>query len=327
MERNIFKISCLIFALLFLFSCQDDVTVVSKFPVEKTLKSEPAANMDSLYSLHDVASDGARFYFSQKRKSRFFVVTDNDFNIKGELCVSGHGRGEWTAPMMAGQFGIYGGKDCAYILERPSHTLYAQPVDGSERMKMEDFRSRDIASARYAFQTGDGVYAGAQDDMKCEFFVFDSRGKYVKSFPHPAVDMNSVGDMSQMLLQTRATYSHAAGRIAASYFSFPLLVIRNADGSVVATLQVENSLPQYSHDNVGDSHLYFKDIESDDKYIYALYSSPSHDDRDFVLVFAWDGTPVARYELAPAVGFAVDSAGRRIVAINDSGGKVVVYKM
>lgn len=327
MEHNILKFSCLIFAVILFCGCQDDVTLVSKFPVEKTLKSEPAENMDSLYSLYDVTSDGTRFFFSQKRKSRFFVVTDNDFNIKGELCVSGHGRGEWTAPMMTGQFGNYGGKGCAYVLERPSHTLYAQPIDGSERMKVEDFKSRDIASVRYVFKTVDGVYAGAQDDMACEFFVFDSRGKSVKSFPHPVVDMKSVGDMSQMLLQTRATYSYAADRIAVSYFSFPLLVIRNADGSVVATLQVEKSLPRYSHDNVSESHVFFKDIQSDNKYIYALYSSPSHDDRDFVLVFAWDGTPVARYELVPAVGFAVDSAGRRIVAINDSDGKVVVYKM
>lgn len=330
MSYKMFKLSFkiyVLFALFMLCGCKDDVTLVEKFPVEKELKAEPAAKLDSLYSLCDVTSDGTHFYFSQKRKARFFVVTDNNFNVSGELCVSGHGHGEWTAPMMTGQFGNDGGKDCAYILERPSHTLYAQPIDGSERMKVEDFKLRDIVSVRYAFKTKDGIYIGAQDDMTCEFFVFDGRSKAVKSFPHPVVDMKNVGDMSQMLLQTRATYNHAVDRIAISYFSYPLIVIRNANGSVVTTLQVESRLPGYSHDNVGESHVYFKDIKSDDKYVYALYSSPAHDERDFVLVFAWDGTPVARYELSPAIGFAIDGAGRRIVAINDADGKVVAYKM
>ena len=85
-------------------------------------------------------------------------------------------------------------------------------------------------------------------------------------------------------------------------------------------------MPHYTGDAEADPHLYFKAIKSDDKYIYALYSPDEQSTNDYILVFSWSGDAVAKYAISPAMDFAVDSNGKRFVAIDDETGLCVEYR-
>ena len=109
-------------------------------------------------------------------------------------------------------------------------------------------------------------------------------------------------------------------------FSFPLITIRDTEGNITCTIQVEPSLSHYNADNAADCHMYFKSIKSDSKYIYALYSPSEQSQKDCILVFSWSGEAVAKYSILPAMDFAVDGVARCFVAIDDETGMCVEYK-
>ena len=330
----VYKIACVHLATLLsillpaLFcSCSNDSSVVTMFPTEKKLKADAVDMHDSIYSAYAIMSDGSNYILTQKRSDNFFVVTNSTFKKTGELCAAGHGNNEWTAPIATRQFCTHNGEECIYVLERPSHTLYMQPVKGGDRIKDEDFNIRGLTSIRYTFKTSDNTYIGALDDNKSETFVYNKTTKEIKSFPHPLIDMDEVGDMSQMLLQTNATYSPTVQKMAACYFSYPIIAIRDSNGNITSAIQVEKDLPHYNHENAGDSHIYFKDIQSDNKNIYALYSSPSSSTCDYILVFTWSGEPVAKYAISPSSAFTVANKGNRIIAIDEEIGTLKSYTM
>ena len=311
----------------FLVGCDTQTNrIVEKYPLEKSLKAKNVNKTDSLYTMYAVVTDGNNFIFSQKKKARFFVTTDNSLNITGELCPAGNGHGEWNAPIATGQFGKQGSTPCAYILERSTHSLYMQPTNGNNPTLIESFKSKDITSIRYAFKTSDNSFAGALDDDKCEFFTYRKTDKHVETFEHPIPNTDKMGNMSHILLQTLATYNDNDGKIAICYFTFPLIVVRDSEGKIEQTIQVEKTLPQYTDDNAVEPHFCFKAIKSDSKYIYALYSPSEQSAKEYILVFSWAGDAVAKYAISPSMDFAVDSRNSRFVAIDDETGRCVEYK-
>lgn len=325
-KRVLYKL--FMFALLLLLGgCSENTNkIVEKFPTEKQLKPIKIHNLDSLYSAYSIVTDGNVFLFAQKKKSKFFVVTDNRYNITGELCPAGNGHGEWNSPIATGQFEQHESLPCAYILERSTHSLFLQPTNGEAPTLVEGFKTKDITSIRNVFKINENSFLGTLDDDNCEFFKYDKSTQNVTRFSHPIPDTGNMGDMSHMLLQTLATYNESEQKIAISYYTYPLIIIRDTDGNIKCTLQMEKSLPHYIGDAEADPHLYFKAIKSDDKYIYALYSPDEQSTNDYILVFSWSGDAVAKYAISPAMDFAVDSNGKRFVAIDDETGLCVEYR-
>ncbi len=314
------------FASFLLLGCTGNSNkIVERFPIEKRLNPAQIHNLDSLYSAYSVVTDGNVYLFAQKRQAKFFVVTDKKFNIIGEMCPSGNGHGEWNSPIATGQFEQHDSASCAYILERSANSLFLQPTNGRKQTLVEKFKFKDMTSIRYVFRVSENSFVGALDDDNCEFFKYDKSTKAVKRFSHPIPDSDDFGNMSHMLLQTLATYNEKEHKIAISYYSFPLITIRNAEGDITCTIQMEKSLPHYDDTEI-DSHLYFKAIKSDDKYIYALYSPDEESTNDYIVVLSWSGEPVAKYEISPAMDFAIDNIEKRFVAIDDKTGLCVEYK-
>ena len=283
-----------------------------------------------MYTAYAVAYYAGNYLFTQKDSS-FFCVTDTGFNTPHYLAIKGHGNQEWMAPLVTSQY--EGKKDDArfYVLERPEHTLYTLSFQGNgKRKQVEDFKKcKVITDIRYVFKTADNEYCGALDYDSCNFFTYNSKSGKYKIFNHPTeCQLNVEGQGLQQLSQTLACYNSKRKLVAISYFSFPMIVIRNTDGTIKKCIQIGSKWPRYNKKNLEDTHEYFLDICSDDKYIYALYDDPRKEKEVSVLVFNWDAQPVARFHIARAIAFTVNSDAHTIVAINedDSHGQLTIYK-
>ena len=171
----------------------------------------------------------------RKKKDSFFHIYDHAFHEINHVGVQGRGNNEWIAPFATGQSERQKGRLGMYILERPSCTLRLWPLNGDERPMSEHvLKHHDLASIRYLFKTGEDTFIGASDDNECNFFCYDAKTKRLERRPHPkCTDIGSSQKCAQLLLQTLATYNPVQKRVACTYFSFPLLVIRDDGGNVL----------------------------------------------------------------------------------------------
>ncbi len=321
--------------LLFLFvcafgvSCSKNAKVVTEFPVDKKLESRHIAALDTLYTAYAVTKLGDKFVFTVKKKEKFLYIYNEDLTPFGCTLKKGNGHNEWFAPSVTGQEISVDGKRYACVLERSNHTLYAVNLNdmNSERVRLTDFKSKSLNDISYAYKTGENSFIGAEQAEQTDLFVYDkSSGKAQVIQPqgiYPAIFAADKFGLSQTL----SAYNGGLGKLAVAYFSFPLLCIMNGDGSGRATVQVGKTLPKYSGEGDMGDDFYFLDICSTQERIYALYDGHGKKDEMSILVFEWDGSPVARYRVPRLTCFTVDESNKRFIAIQEDDSDGVCIEM
>ncbi len=320
-------VASLFSAILLLSACTDSkYDVVDKFPVDKQLKGERVTKLDSCFACYGVTYNDGYYVFTQKGNYSFRIF-DTSFNEINQICVRGNGENEWLAPYATGQFDTYNGQKSFYVLERPMHTLRLCTLSDGNRVDVEDFSGKDIADLRYVFCTGDKTYIGSQDNDGRKLFTYDAKTKTLTEFEHEGVETDECKIGKQDLLQTLATYSPEKHRLAVTYFSFPLLVMRDSDGNVVKTVRIGEDWPHYTDKNFEDANMWIIGVSSDKDNVYLLYDDPALPKEMSVLAFDWEGKPVARYHIARAMAFAVNNDNHTILTINEdeSNGMCSIY--
>lgn len=300
---------------------------VDKFPVDKQLKGERVTKLDSCFACYGVMYNDGYYVFTQKGNFAFRIF-DASFNGINQVCARGNGENEWLAPYATGQFDTRNEQKSFYALERPTHTLRLCTLSNGDRVDVEDFSGMDIADLRYVFCTGDKKYIGSQDEDERKLFCYDANAKKLTEFEHEGAETGECKAGKQDLLQTLATYNAEKRKLAVTYFSFPLLVIRSSEGDVVKTVRIGKDWPLYTDKNFEDANMWIVGVSSDDENVYLLYDDPALPNEMSVLVFDWEGTPVARYHIARAMAIAVNKDNHTILAINEdeSNGVCSIYK-
>lgn len=322
---------CMPFLLLAVFlsnACTDrKYDVVDEFPVDEQLKGEMVTKLDSCYACYGVMYNDDYYIFTQKGDYAFRIC-DSSFNEINQVCARGNGKNEWLAPYATGQFCTSKGQKNFYVLERPTHTLRLCNLYDGAQVDIEDFSGSDIADLRYVFCTGDKTYIGCQDAGERKIFNYNAKTKILTEFEHEVMGIDDCKAGESELLQTLATYNEGKNKLAVTYFSFPLLVIRDASGKAVRYLQIGKDWPMYTDKNFEEANMWILGVASDNNNVYALYDDPALPKEMSVLVFDWEGIPVARYHIARAMAFAVDSGKRTILAINEdeSNGVCSIYE-
>ena len=312
-----------IIVLATLCSCSKNTNRISTFPIEQTLKAKPANTPGNLISAYAVTFVNGYYVFTQK-DSMAFRVLDTKFHEVCTLARKGHGDNEWMAPYFTSQYAVELKCSYIYVLERPDHSLYKIPVlKNGKRILVESFKNRDITGIRYAFQTGNRQFIGALDEGNCNIFTYNAATNQVSKIPHSDVIGEVNKQYSQYLLQTQAAYNSKQGKLAVTYFSYPLIEIHDKGGKTLRSIVVGNSWPKYSDNNFSTAHNYFLDVTSDDDYIYALYDDPEKQQTCSLLVFDWQGNAVARYYIARTLSIAVNRQNHEILAINEDDSKAL----
>lgn len=311
-------------------SCSKHTKVVTKFPIDKKLESQHVATLDTLYTAYAVTKLGDKFVFTVKKKEKFLYIYNEDFTPFGCTLKKGNGHNEWFAPSVTGQEITLDGKQYACVLERSNHTLYAVNLNdmNSERIWLTDFKSKNLNDISYAYKTGENNFIGAEQAEQTDLFVYDKSSGKAEVIQPQGIDPAIFTADKFGLSQTLSAYNDGQGKLTVAYFSFPLLCIMNSDGSSCTTVQVGKTLPKYSSESDMDNDFYFQDMCSTQERIYALYDDHENKDEMSILVFEWDGSPVARYRVPRLTCFAVDENNKRFIAIqeDDSDGVCIELK-
>ena len=314
---------------MLLAGCQPSTRqrVVDKFPTEKALTASPVPALDSMYRAYGISTVGNKYVVVCKRAERFFYVFDSSYRQVAQFATPGNGHDEWLAPMATGQYTERNDTVMIYVLERPTNQLYLQPLaNDAKRQRVANLSIKGVGQLRTVFLKGANDYVGVEDDAQCLPITLKDGKK--TALEHPVPDVDKLGARSNMLLQTLSTMQRAGQKWASCYFSYPMVVIRNMDGSLVSTLKIGNQWPRYTSDAQKEPFFYCVDMCSSEQAVYVLYNMPGHDNESYVLAFSWDGDPLARYRIRRSVAFTVNEAARKIVAINDddSDGMFSEYK-
>lgn len=297
---------------------------VIEFPKEEELTSVKVSTTTELFSAYSIAYYSGYYLFTQK-DSTFFCITDSKFHKVCDIAPKGHGRDEWGAPLATGQFITQENNKYFYVLERPKHLLYLLPIKGDNKKELvvNLNKRKEMYDTRYIYQTGRHQFAGALDYGNCNFFIYNSLSSLYKELEQP---MECHINKNHEIAQTLCTYNRSKKRFAITYFSFPLIVIRNENGNIIKSIQIGSDWPTYNNKKQKQGHVFFIDVCSNNNYIYALYDDPLDKLKESILVFDWDGKAVARYKIERAVAFTVNGDDNSFITINEDDSNGVLSK-
>lgn len=321
------------FLLLLVFalgtSCSRNAKVVTKFPVDKKIESRNIAALDTLYTAYAVTKLGNKFVFTVKKKEKFLYIYNEDFTPLGCTLNKGNGNNEWFAPLITGQEISVVRKQYACVLERSNHTLYAVNLNdlNSERVRLTDFKSKELNDINYAYKTDENSFIGAEQAKQTDLFVYDKSSGKTKIIQPQGIDPAIFAADKFGLSQTISTYNGGHRKLAVAYFSFPLMCVMNSDGSGCTTVQIGKTLPQYKGGDDMDNDSYFLDMCSTQERIYTLYDDHKSKNEMSILAFDWEGNPVARYRVPRLTSFTVDESGKRFIAIQEDDSDGVCIEM
>ena len=309
-------------------SCAKKYKVVESFPTEKMLLGDKITVLDSLYSPFAVYWDEGKLLFSTKGSYHVAIYDEKEQTIKTVLR-KGNGHDEWIAPMITTQKVTIGGSQYTCVLERSTSKLYGINFEdnSSEWLCLQDFRKMNIPGIRNVFLLSDSTYRGIKDDEVCDLFEYSNKKKELKE-EEIGIDHTLFSGNSRYLSQNMMSYNETKRKMAIAYYAFPYLLLLNEnDSTPFCIIQIGESVPKYNKESSTDPHLYILDMCSTDKHIYMLYDEPLHEDKTSILVFDWEGNPIAKYLTNRMSAFAVDEENSRIYALNedDTEGVCSVY--
>lgn len=306
--------------LFFLISCTPDKeTYVGHFPVEMKLKGEAVVKMKVYPDIVSISYVGDK-YLCRRRGRYFYTLFSAGFDSITSLAPKGHGKDEFLAPLYCGQYG----EDHILLLDRPKCTLYRVAItDLRQRQSVAKIPSSFGVEPRFLFQVGKDKYLGADDHKGCPVFTFSSADEFIDTKVQP--DVLPSGSVDSELCENIAVYSASQRKMAVAYFNLPVLCFRDAEGTIVKTILVDN-VSSIQKNGMGGE--YFTCICATPKYVYALYAGSGEiakKGRQSVMVFDWNGQPKAKYQIDAALYLAVDENDRCLIAINEYNGKVIRY--
>lgn len=327
--QNFCTWSYVIFFMFVVTACRQERTIIEFFPTEKELHGETVSALDSIHNAFSIYWHNEKMYLSTKGDYHLLI-----YNEKENKCTKalrrGHGNNEWMAPMITTQQVIINGRELSCVLERTSSILYGvnlEDADGS-RIFLKDFRDLRISDISSIFMLPDSSYWGIKDDNNCRPFRYDDKsGKVIEEEVN--IDESMFSADTHGLSQNLSTYCEQTGKMAIGYYAFPLLVIKDKNqASEDLLIQIGAFFPTYKKENVAEAHFYILDVMSTSRYIYLLYDNPDIPDKTSILVFDWNGAPIAKYTTKRMSCFTVDEKSSRIIALNedDSEGVCSIYK-
>lgn len=305
---------------LLLGSCSKRVEtpyiVIEDFPVDSTLSPLPLPQLDELPGIYDISSVGDYYLCTEKKTDYFFTLYDSDFVRICSFARKGKASGEYIAPVYTGQYFKTEDGTRLHIYDRAlqKFDIWQIPSDGSDVELISSFRISNDSTIeiRVLYESLDRTFFGVSDIGDCRFFNADSTFSDIKYFDNVLKFRltHSVHEISQ----TSCALSPGWNRVAIGYYNFPQIDIREPRGNIIRTVFIEKILRPEDVDfqQIRD---YCLEIEGDKNYIYALWKEPGVAGSTSLLVFDWNGNPVARYGIDKADSFCV-GPDNSIVAID-----------
>ncbi len=315
-----------VFFITIITACNKDRNIVKTFPIEKELYGEHVNILDSVNKPFAVYWNAGNLFLSTKGKNHLVIYNEKENKVSYALR-KGHGHDEWIAPMITTQQINVNNHNQSFVLERANSKLYVVNFEDSisSRYCIQDFREIKIPGIRSVFLLSDNSYWGVKDDATCDMFNYNVKSKELIE-EEIGIDHSLFSPNSSSLSQNMATYSPQNKKIAIAYYTFPLLFIKEENTySAQIQIQIGESFPLYNTDNTINPHFYILDMCSSDKYIYVLYDDPSIENKTAIIVFDWNGMPIARYQTNRMTAFTVDEKNSRFIALNEDDTKGVCY--
>lgn len=315
----------------FIVSCSNDTKIVKSFAIHEKLKGRHIAILDSLHNAYSIKKSGDNFVFSVKKAGYFLCIYDQNFRLIKTALQKGHGHGEWEAPLLTGQVLNINGKLYTCVLDRTKASLYGVNLNGDslETIKIEDFGKTKIQEPSIVFlSVKDSNYIGARQIKRTDLFTYYKDGDNMHLTEPKGINPNIFSSDEFALSQVQMTYNEEQEKVAVAYFTFPLIHIMDKKGMNGITLQLDKELPQYTKENVAEPYFYISDLCSTKNNIYVLYDNPQKKQEMSILVFDWDGQPVACYDVPRLTCFVVDENSHRFIGIleDDTNGVVFEFK-
>lgn len=295
--------------------------IVEHYPIEKQLESKPLRQLEDCIGIIDVGMVGPYLICKEHKTKYHFTFYDSEFRMVGHWGHNGRGPGEYIAPIYYGQYEKTDSSIQFCLWERSSYELHSVDIIKTDSVISMQSISRfkmprdSKVEPRVLVRCGMNSFFGVSDWEDCCFFTSDS----TFSNPHFAAhvlpfDAKSVAhEMSQSCYGIKPDKS----RIAIAYFCLPQIDIRTADGEIVQTIFLNKIIRPQDLDLNNRSDYFYKAV-ADDQFIYTLCDAPDSDrsGRNNILVFDWDGNPVAKYSVLRASSFAIDKQTHRLITIN-----------
>lgn len=320
------------FFILLLTCCteQKNIRIAEQFPLDFDLKANGIDSLNHYPGTYSIAMAGDK-YIGKRKAEHFFFILDEDFSLISEIAAKGHGNGEFMAPLYCGQYAEENGKEYVYILERPERKLYKVALRGNERNEciFEIPLSWNVEPSFFCLHGPDSCL-GINNLHNCNFFIANLSQHKAEEQP-PLQDFSGTEKEVLNMAQSIASYSAGKSRVAMAYFNLPEIDIRASNGHLIQSVFYKDIMKPSEIDQY-DPHMYFADITSTDRHIYALYTGDEkvqQAGKSLVLVFDWDGNPVCRMKIDASVSIAVDTERRQIVSVNEDDSHYVasMYKL
>ena len=332
-KRNRTHLLCILqlLTIFVLSSCgsTEKKLVVTSFPIDETLQPARIASLDSLPFIYSVAKIDDKYVFTCKGDYCFYV-TDSQFNPLYPMAARGNGHEEWIAPLLMRQTVNENSVGLTYLWERGTSDLYKTELANSgKRIHCGDFRDTGLKGVSYLFDLKDGKYAGATYEEDCQFFIYNKKDNQIEYMAHPEILVPEAKDIRPSVLQTRSMMDNDMQRgFACSYFAYPVIVLRDMSGDIRRFIQIGEELPDYNTNK--ETEDFFVDVCVTSNRIYALHEGAEDSDESLIMVFDWDGNPIAKYHIGRSYAITVDEDEHLMIAVHDSsseGNEVVKYNL
>lgn len=304
-------------------SCSQDkkTVLIKELPEQEILSGTRTGLLNERVGIYDIDKVGDCYLCTEKRTPMFYSLYDRDFNLITQFGVRGRSENEFLAPLYAGNADNVG--DCLSfrIFDRAQYRLDTWTLDRTAGTVSKTGEMRvptdKVFDMRILYAMPDNGFCGVSDDSECRYFTasegFDEVVFHDNSISFANMEAHDIS-------QTCSTLSPDNKRVALGYYSFPLLEIRDVNGSILKSVWISRKMRPEDIDLDAPDDYFMKTVASGD-YIYALYNDASSEENDDILVFDWDGHLQHRYRVRKALSFCVDLEAGRIVLLNSDQGE------
>ncbi len=244
----------------------------------------------------------------QSKAEYFFTVIDTAFNEKGQFCRRGNGHNEFIAPMLM---------NCVttpQVIEKTNNSIYSVNPSDNYAITHQQTLAYDIPNISWLHKTKSQAYIGYTLGYgKGTFYC--SKDCDVKSIDS-GLSISEALPEYKFLSQSVSACSPDGSIVVSAYFHFPICVIYDSEGNIVANLTFKD----YAIDNYSDIDILpenFRDVCITDKYIYLLHQDNDDDtSTSNVYRLSYDGQLISHYIIPSAVAIAATENDSTLYAIN-----------
>jgi len=277
--------------------------------------------------------------------SIFYLFNKNKFSFIKEAGKKGKGPGELTHASIRGNINKQNGT--IFVGDRSKLKLFRYSLDGvlnNKNASPEVYIElpNNFSHANEVIVVNDSIIIGT-GMPNYGICVLNKKGEIINKFgrlPEKPDEIKALKHIS--LYNQRFTFNKKQNKFAIGFTSFDSLNCYNLSGEVVFKQTGPDFIESdYKTVYKRDEKTTYWSLESDDKYIYGLYSGkkkyeiPSNANtlKDVKLfhpknihIFDWQGNPKLKVKLdKPIVDFVIDKKTNRLIALSFQKGSFVVY--